>query len=702
MFYEGIQLGHYRLLRLIGRGGAGEVYLAEDQRIKRQVALKLVQSEGAQAESGKEAARLFQREAETIAMLSHPHILPLFDLGEEVVNGVTLAYLVTPFCSDGSLTTWIRHRQTTLVLAPSMINALVQQAADALRHAHEQGIIHRDVKPSNFLVRVRKDTPDRPDLLLADFGIARFVQATVNASKTIRGTPTYMAPEQWSSHAVPETDQYALAVMVYEFLTGQPPFQGTQEQMMYHHLMTQPHPPSTLNAEIAPSIDDVVLRALAKQPSDRFPSISGFAQAFQRAVTEPPPPFGMLGPSSPALRSPVETSDNTIRASTFLASTPIAEPASRPPVVEPVSRPPVRDTPHITPGVPQHDEVFTTLNISTTEAVAGVRCTLTLANKQKVKVTVPPGAHDGQVIRAKLPHGSTFAGSENSNIVVTLLVTPTIEPGTTMDIPGMSPSRIRWKLLALIAVVLVVLIGSIAGIFSFGTNQFASHFIAATAIASKGTIQAMQSNYATATAQAGVNATTTAQAVASAAVTNDPYDPSQQHLVLNEVLNQNSNAGWASRNGNCTFTTDNYHVASTGQATAPQVCTHMTSFGDMTFQVQMNILKGNGGGLLFRSTNASSYYFHISQDGNYALFLCAGTGTSCNKMLSGNFSSAITTGLNQQNVLAVVLKGNQIQLFINGEEVGTITDGTSLQGQIGVVADAHSEVVCNNAKVWTA
>src|SRR5205823_4244998 len=136
------------------------------------------------------------------------------------------------------------------------------------------------VKPANFLVRSRKDTPSRPDLLLADFGVARLTQGNVNMSKTIRGTPTYMAPEQWSAHPVSATDQYALAIMTYELLTGHPPFPGTQEQVMYQHLMVQPQPPSVVNARIPPGIDAVILRALAKRPTERYASVSAFAYAF--------------------------------------------------------------------------------------------------------------------------------------------------------------------------------------------------------------------------------------------------------------------------------------------------------------------------------------------------------------------------------------------------------------------------------------
>ena len=125
-----------------------------------------------------------------------------------------------PYRAEGSLSDWLRQHGQAGLLSPQDVAHFVGQAASALQHAHDRQIIHQDVKPSNFLLRQRQETPTRSDLLLADFGIACFSTATASASQSIRGTPTYMAPEQWEGHPVPATDQYALAVMVYELLTG--------------------------------------------------------------------------------------------------------------------------------------------------------------------------------------------------------------------------------------------------------------------------------------------------------------------------------------------------------------------------------------------------------------------------------------------------------------------------------------------------
>lgn len=289
MALEELQNGRYHLLRLLGSGGMGEVYLMEDTRVNRQVAIKVIRSENpayADQERMKDAARLFQREARAIAALEHPNILPLYDFGEEELDGVTVTYMVMPYCSEGSLASWVRQRSSGERLTPQDISYLIDQAAEALQYAHDQQVIHLDVKPSNFLLRSNKKKPRRPTLLLADFGIARSFTTISSSSRTIRGTPTSMAPEQWSGEPVLATDQYALAVMAYEMLTGQPPFAGSMEQLMYRHFAVEPPPPSQANPRLSPALDAVLLRALKKKPAERFPSIVAFASAFAEAAQE--------------------------------------------------------------------------------------------------------------------------------------------------------------------------------------------------------------------------------------------------------------------------------------------------------------------------------------------------------------------------------------------------------------------------------
>ncbi len=280
MLLNGKELGHYSLESLLGSGGMGDVYVAHDTRINlnRQVAVKVIKVEGhTSTQASKEAVRLYEREVQAIAFLDHPHILPLYDFGQELIDGNTILYLVMPYRVEGSLMAWLsKKQQSNHPLLPQEVAKIVQQAASALQHAHDKDIIHQDVKPANFLIR-GETTP--PDLLLSDFGIARIGNATSsNISQAVRGTPLYMAPEQWEGQPVRATDQYALAVMTYEMLTGHPLFQGSPPNMMYHHINEMPLPPSQVNPALSSSIDLVLMRALAKEPYERFERIELFAQ----------------------------------------------------------------------------------------------------------------------------------------------------------------------------------------------------------------------------------------------------------------------------------------------------------------------------------------------------------------------------------------------------------------------------------------
>ena len=371
MALEELQKGRYRYLRVLGSGGMGEVYLMQDERVTRQVAIKVIRSENASSldsNAAANAARLFQREAKAIAALEHPNILPLYDFGEEISEGTTISYMVMPFCADGSLAGWLRQRAGN-PLSPQDSAYLIEQAAEGLQYGHDHDVIHLDVKPSNFLLRGNKKNPNRPAVLLADFGIARSSTTVANTSRTIRGTPTAMAPEQWTSSPVPATDQYALAVMAYELLTGRAPFVGSMEQLMYQHFSTQPPDPTTFNHSLPTAITPVLVRALAKKPEERFPSISAFASALQDAV---------------------HTSSTEV--------------SHEPPEA----------------GI----DTYTTVAISKEEANSGISRMITLPGGGKVNVPIPAGTHDGQVIRVPT---SAESANQPSALVLSISVEPSHE-----------------------------------------------------------------------------------------------------------------------------------------------------------------------------------------------------------------------------------------------------------------------------------
>src|SRR5438045_1637079 len=260
----GQHVGDYRLLRWLGGGGFGDVYLAQRALDGAQVALKLLHTRL----SSSEELKAFINEARTIR-LQHAHIVPLLDFG---LSQEDLPYLVLEYVSQGTLRD--RHPKGSPVPLPLVLN-YARQVGSALQYAHEQRIIHRDVKPQNMLLR------SDGTVLLSDFGLVAVIHSSdsVSPHQGAIGTMAYIAPEQIQGQAQAASDQYSLGVVVYEWITGQRPFQGTTVEIAMQHAMK---PPPSLVAHIprlARQVEAVVLKALMKDPKERFLSVSDFTSA---------------------------------------------------------------------------------------------------------------------------------------------------------------------------------------------------------------------------------------------------------------------------------------------------------------------------------------------------------------------------------------------------------------------------------------
>ncbi|MBV9688961.1 MAG: protein kinase [Ktedonobacteraceae bacterium] len=371
----GQQVGDYRLLRWLGGGGFGNVYLAEQVRDHSQIAVKLLQIRLTRNEDMK----AFINEARTIR-LKHPHIVPLLDFG---ISREDIPFLVMEYAVQGTLRD--RYPKSTQVPLNSVTD-YVLQIASALQYAHEQRLIHRDVKPENMLLRANGA------VLLSDFGIASAAHSSHSLSlhQGIGGTIPYMAPEQIQGQARAASDQYSLGVVVYEWIAGRRPFEGTAAEVTMQHMMK---PPPSLVAQaptLSRAVDEVVLKALAKDPKDRFVTVQDFAAALEQATRQVPDIFPSFIPNQslpPAIpdvhsTSPIGSSEQVLspypsilpaplshhsppRVSQQVTSPSPSEPSLLPPVTEVGSTgqsalltPPAANQVPASPSVPYASELL--------------------------------------------------------------------------------------------------------------------------------------------------------------------------------------------------------------------------------------------------------------------------------------------------------------------------------------------------------
>jgi len=270
------QIGKYRIDAAIGRGGMGMVYRGFDVAIDRAVAIKAISCATLPTDEQSGTLDRFRREAQAAGRLLHANIVQVYDYGEDG----DLAFIAMELVEGRSLHQELSQRRRFNLRE---IGRLMAELLDALAHSHAQGVVHRDIKPANILLNADGRVK------ISDFGIARIESSNLTQSGQMFGTPFYMAPEQFlGQHAGPAADIYGAGVIAYELLTSIRPYSGGTPQIMRQvlDLETLPIPPSRLNANVAVSLDDAVLTALAKQVEDRFASAAEFTEAFAEGIVD--------------------------------------------------------------------------------------------------------------------------------------------------------------------------------------------------------------------------------------------------------------------------------------------------------------------------------------------------------------------------------------------------------------------------------
>jgi serine/threonine-protein kinase len=263
--------GRYRAARRIGSGGMADVWLAEDTHLQRRVALKVLHRRYAQ---DREFVERFQREAESAAALQHPNIVAVYDRGEfEGTYYIAMRYIDGPTLKE----------LIDAGLRPEQAVALIRQVLEAARFAHRHGIVHRDLKPQNVIV------DEEGKAVVTDFGIARAGVSEITQTGSVMGTPHYLSPEQAQGLDVTSvSDLYSIGVILYEALTGRVPFEGESAVAVAMKQVSQtPQRPSSINPRVSPALDAVVMRALEKEPGERFQSADAFIAALDAAMKEP-------------------------------------------------------------------------------------------------------------------------------------------------------------------------------------------------------------------------------------------------------------------------------------------------------------------------------------------------------------------------------------------------------------------------------
>jgi serine/threonine protein kinase len=628
----GQQLGNYRLARLLGQGGFADVYLGEHIHLRTQAAIKILQMRLAE-----EHAEAFINEARTIAHLVHPNIVRVLDFG--VQNAVP--FLVMDYAPGGTL----RQRMPSgKPLPASALFPFLAQVASALQYAHNRKLMHRDIKPENMLIGANGE------ILLSDFGLALVTQSTGSRSTVpggnMAGTATYMAPEQVQGNPRSASDQYALAVVVYEWLTGTRPFQGTFLEVATQQVLA---PTPSLRAKIPTlslPLEEVVMRAMAKDPQQRFPSVLDFAAAFEQVCLRE----GIISAQQ------AQASHSVISRQTASGTSPSG-------------------------NASQLTFLASATDQGAQSAFATAPTTNVSAKSQSVETSASRGFQSQETALDPQESQATFIKTPQTFIPVTPTpisrpLTQTVDNSSDEVAKALRQATRTNKLLLVVSLVLVcvLVIGGGTGLWFF------THF----------------------------NRRSDQPAFGDQVA--NPYAPHTGKLTLNDPLDSNHHGWDEGHPCNFRDGSYHINLPMNQFATCYAHSTDYKNFTyevQMTFLKMGHT--SSAAGIAFRGDNSipASYVIAIYQRGKYSFLACS---TTCQAVsgypAQPQILPSFHTQIGQPNTLAVVAHDDLFTFYVNGQQVfGPVQDHTSSHGMIGVYAQGGqigggTEVAFKNARVW--
>ncbi len=642
---EGTILGRYYVLERLGQGGMSEVYLAYDELMNRNVAVKVVSSVHS------DYLERFRREAEAIGRLNHDHILPAFDYGDQD----PWHYLVMPYIAEETL----RERMLDGPLNLEYASELLSQVASALQYAHDSGIVHRDIKPSNILMR------DDHHIYLADFGLAKSVDGGNNITQTgaLLGTPEYMAPDLTQGPATTSSDVYALGVLLYQMVTGRLPFVGeTPIATYWKQVHEQAQPPSTHNPALSRAIDHVVLKALEKEPQRRFQSAAALAEAYQHALYNPQ---HYLEEVTPVYRqASQQEKEQAYRRLKKNSSMPYMRPSKR---ARPSS---------------QHGNTRSAGGNRGSSGSAGrlvlpadpVQAPSSLFFRpRRVPAANTPALPSLPMREAASPMNEEPAyqpGQQTNGDIITFPATSQIpvvaarKRSARAKHISKTNTRVAISIVAL-GILLIIVLPMTYIYYAFATAHQ----------------QGNQPASLTATSQAISMSTRTANNTA----TNDVSAATSGTPIIADPLLSNMNGRWTQDATHCVFNGNAYQV-NVVKANYLQPCALLAQTAtNVTAQVDTILLAGSSIGMLLRSNGEQFYDFEITSDGKFFFRRHDnGAGSDYIPLIAPTSSNTIHP-VSAKNTLTVIANNGDFKLFINGSFVAESHDGTYASGQVAMV-----------------